>query len=177
MSRRVIHIVVLVGFVLAGKGAPTQSRVERVRIEATKRSAAGSLLHWKISNDSDTGVFVYDVFLWGPAYSVQRSKDRIAINTSPITEIGGCPPNRYPLILLLVVGPHRSIEGDFADDNIKDLAGKVVSIRVAVGSDPYSVVDEAKRFANSGCQHSPWDAIVRWGTILESNSIGFPASN
>jgi hypothetical protein len=107
--------------------------VERVRIEATKGFAAGSLLHWKISNDSDSGVFVYDVFLWGPAYSIERSTDRVVINTSPITEIGGCPPNRYPLILLLVVGPHRSIEGDFTDGDVKDLAGKLVSIRIAVG--------------------------------------------
>ena len=76
-----------------------------------------------------------------------------------------------------MVGPHRSIEGDFTDGDVKDLAGKLVSIRIAVGADPYSVVDEAKRFANSGCQHSPWDAIVRWGTILESNSIRFPATN
>ena len=85
MGRCIICTAVLAGLLLAGKNAANQSRVERVRIEATKGFAAGSLLHWKISNDSDSGVFVYDVFLWGPAYSFERSTDRVDINTSPIT--------------------------------------------------------------------------------------------
>jgi hypothetical protein len=44
-------------------------------------------------------------------------------------------------------------------------------MRIAVGADPYSVVEEAKRFMSSQCKHSPNDAIVRWGVLLESNAV------
>jgi len=176
-KKYLVCTVVLAGIGLAWGNARTQPTVERVRIEAAKGKVNGAVLHWKITNDSDTGAFVFDTFLWGPAYSVERYADKVTINTSPVSELGGCPPNRFPLILLLVIGPHRSIEGDFTDDEIKDLDGKLVSFRVAVGADPYSVVDTAKAFANSKCLHSPWDAIVRWGTVLESNGVQFPAKH
>jgi len=57
------------------------------------------------------------------------------------------------------------------DDRLERLAGKAVSLRIAVGSDPYTVVDEAKQFFDSNCKHSPYDAIVRWGTIIESKTV------
>ncbi len=66
------------------------------------------------------------------------------------------------------------IEGDFADDELKQAGGDDVSLKIAVGSEPYKVVEEAKRFYNSDCKHSPYDAIVNWATFFESNSVHVP---
>lgn len=152
-------------------GASDPSILKSVRLEVTKPTHKDALVHWKITNDLDTAVYVYNFYMWGPAYHVERSGDRLVIETTPISEEASCPPNRFPPVLLFPVGPHRTVEGDFSDSEIKDLGGKLVSLRMAVGSDPYSVVAEAKKFMSSRCTHNPYDAIVRWGTILESNTI------
>ena len=151
----------------------TASQIKQVRIEATKALSKDALLHWKISNDSDLAVYVYDFYLLGPAYRVERDGSRVVFDTAPVSQEATCPPNRFPPVLLLVVGAHRSIEGDFTDPETKDLGGKQASIRIAVGAEPYTVVAQAKRFFKSQCRHNPYDAIVRWGTILESNAIQF----
>lgn len=152
---------------------PDPSILKSVHLEITKATQRDSLFHWKITNDLDTAVYAYDFYLWGPAYHVERSGNRLVIETTPISEEASCPPNRFPPVLLLVIGPHRTIEGDFSDSEIRETAGKIVTLRIAVGADPYSVVAEAKKFMSSGCTHNPYDAIVRWGTILESNTLQF----
>ncbi len=119
-------------------------------------------------------VYVYDFYLWGPAYHVSATPDKTIIETTPLTEIRSCPPYRFPPVLLLLVGPGRTIEGDFTDPEVRIVSGKPVSLQIAVGTNPYSVVAEAKRFYSSKCEHNPYDAIVRWGTILESNSMALP---
>jgi hypothetical protein len=146
---------------------------ESVRLELSKPMQEGALVHWRITNNLATAVYVYDLFLWGPAYHVVAHQDRVVVETTPVTELRSCPPNRNPPVLLLLVGPHRNIEGDFTDSNIKDVRGKAISMRIAVGNDPYSVVALAKRYMTSDCQHSPYDAIIRWGAILESNVLQF----
>jgi hypothetical protein len=141
-----------------------------VSLEIARPVGEGSLLNWKISNKLDVAVYVYDFYLWGPAYHIEQAADRVVIETAPIAERPGCPPNRFPPVLLLVIGPHRTIEGAFADPEL-NLKGKTTSLRISVGDDPYSVVEAAKRFSKSKCKHSPYDAIVRWGTVIESNAI------
>ena len=152
---------------------PRTPRISQVQVEVTKASRKDALIHWKITNNSDGAVYVYDVFLWGPAYRTesQQQANKIVIDTAPVIEDPSCPPNRFPPVLLLMVGKGRSIEGDLSDDAIKDIKAKNVSLRIAVGPEPNTVVSEAKRFFNSGCAHNPYDAIVRWGTILESNTV------
>jgi hypothetical protein len=49
-------------------------------------------------------------------------------------------------------------------------------MRIAIFNDPYKVVAESKRFYNSRCKHSPYDAIVREGTIVESNIVQLPTT-
>jgi len=71
-----------------------------------------------------------------------------------------------------VVGAGRTIEGDFQDDEIRNAQTPSVSLRVVYGIEPYRVVEQAKRFAQSKCKYSPYDAIVQWGTVLESNPVG-----
>ncbi|HEX3154956.1 MAG TPA: hypothetical protein VHV32_10040 [Candidatus Angelobacter sp.] len=152
---------------------PHTPRINQVQVEITKASRKEASVHWKITNNSEVAVYVYDVFLWGPAYRTesQQQTDKIVIDTAPVMEEPSCPPNRFPPVLLLMVGKGRSIEGDLTDDAIKDIKAKNVSLRISVGPEPNTVVSEAKRFFNSGCTHNPYDAIVRWGTILESNTI------
>jgi hypothetical protein len=174
MTMRLRTLICCVILLVTGLFANAQYKAplrEGVRLELTKPTQEGALVHWKITNTLDTAVYVYDFYLWGPAYHIERADSRLIINTTPVAEQASCPPNRFPPVLLLVVGAHRTIEGDFMDTAIKDAGGKLVSMRIAVGSDPYSVVEEAKQFMSSKCKHSPYDAIVRWGTILESNAI------
>jgi hypothetical protein len=146
-------------------------RPDSVNVAVTSAFSAEGALHWAITNHNDVAVFVYDFFLWGPAFSVDHSPEKTAFNTTPVVEQPSCPPTRVAPVLLLVVAPGRTITGELQDDRIGQLAGKAVSITIAVGSDPYTVVDEAKRFFDSDCKHSPYDAIVRWGTIIESTKV------
>ena len=141
-----------------------------VSLEITRPVQQGALFNWKIANKSDVAVYVYDFYLWGPAYHFEEAGERVVIETTPVTERPGCPPNRFPPVLLLVIGPRRTIEGAFSDPDL-NLKGKTTSLRITVGENPYSVVEEAEQFAKSKCKHSPYDAIVRWGTIIESNTV------
>jgi len=144
---------------------------DSVSVAVTSASSTGGSLHWAITNHNEVAVYVYEVFLWGPAFSLDHSLERTTFNTTPLVEQPSCPPNRVAPVLLLVVAPGRTITGELQDDRLQQSAGKAVSLRIAVGSDPDSVVDEAKRFFNSNCKHNPYDAIVRWGTIIESKAV------
>jgi hypothetical protein len=142
-----------------------------VHLEISNPHDPSALLHWKISNNGKVSIFVYDFYLWGPAFRVSNVASITRIQTTPVSEEPSCPPNRFPPVLLLHVAPGRTIEGDFSDNQVKVSAEKPVSLTIAVGLDSYSVTPEAQRFANSNCKHSPYDAIVRWGTIIDSNPI------
>jgi hypothetical protein len=108
----------------------------------------------------------------GPAYNVERSAGKLVFDTSPIARVASCPPNRVAPLLLLFVRRGGVIEGDFVDEAIKNsAAGDEVSLKIAIGSEPDSVVQEAKRFYNSDCKHSPYDAIVDWPTFVESTPV------
>lgn len=156
---------------LGGTGvaqSTTKPRPQSVKVTVTSASSADGTLQWAITNHNEVAVFVYDFFLWGPAFSVDESPEKATFNTTPVAEQASCPPNRVAPVLLLVVAPSRTIKGELQDERLKRLSGKSASLRIAVGRDPYTVVDEAKRFFDSNCKHSPYDAIVRWGTIIES---------
>jgi hypothetical protein len=146
-------------------------RPASVSVAATSASSTDGALHWAITNHNEVAVYVYDFFLWGPALSVDRSLEKTTFNTTPLVEQPSCPPNRVAPVLLLVVAPGRTITGELQDDRLKQIGGNTASVRIAVGSDPYTVVDEAKQFFDSNCKHSPYDAIVRWGTIIESKAV------
>lgn len=176
MKLRRLVFCVIFGAIPMSCAAKSDPAVQRgVSVEIEPPVLKGSLFHWKIKNSLDTAVYVYDFYLWGPAFQIETPDDRLVIDTAPVSEVRSCPPNRFPPVLLLVIAPGRTIEGDFADSEIKNAERKPVLIRIAVGSDPYSVVAEAKRFYYDGhCRHNPYDAIVRWGTILESNILELP---
>ena len=171
-AKQVISLAVLLS--QFGNSALAQKmpkpRPDSVSVALTSASAEGTL-HWAITNHDKVAVYVYDFFLWGPALSVDHSPEKTTFNTTPVVEQPSCPPNRVAPVLLLVVAPGRTITGELQDDRLQQLAGKAVSLRIAVGSDPYTVVDEAKRFFDSNCKQSPYDAIVRWGTIIESKAV------
>lgn len=172
-AKAIISSVLLLAAGLGHAQSPSALR-RAVSLEISRVTQGDAQFHWKITNALDVAVYVYDFYLWGPAYHIERLGDQVRIDTTPVVEQRSCPPNRFPPVLLLVIGPGRTIAGDFSDPEIRGLESKQVSVRIAVGSDPYSVVAEAKRFMSSRCQNSPYDAIVRWGTIIESNSLRLP---
>lgn len=151
-------------------GGPT--KVSNVELEIESVSTASGSLHWTIRNRSDVEVYVYDVFLLGPAFGVQHEAGAATFSTAPTSTLASCPPNRFLPVLLMVIRSGGIIEGILADPEIKKLApGTTVSMKIAVGPDPHSVVAEWQKFLNSDCKHSPYDAIVHWGTTIESNAV------
>jgi hypothetical protein len=172
-AKQVISLAVLLS--QFGNSALSQKRPkprpDSVSVAVTSTFSTDGALHWAITNHNEVAVYVYDFFLWGPALRVDRSPEKTTFNTTPVVEQPSCPPNRVAPVLLLVVAPGRTIAGELQDDRLEQLAGNAVSLTIAVGSDPYTVVDEARRFFDSNCKHSPYDAIVRWGTIIESKTV------
>ena len=153
--------------------AQPRAMLGKVRLEIIPSEDKTNLFTWRITNPLDIAVYVYDVYLWGPAYYLDRDGESIRFDTAPVTELHSCPPNRFPPVLLLLVGPRRTIQGNFVEPRVPLLAGKLISMRISVGFN-YDVVEQARRFAESQCKYSPYDAIVLWGTVIESNRIRFP---
>jgi hypothetical protein len=151
---------------------PSLSKDVHLEISAPKDS--NSLLDWKISNTGSLRVYVYDFYLWGPAYRLEQDSGKVRIETAPVRERPGCAPNRFPPVLLLGIEPGRTIRGDFKDTEINLHPGDMVTLTIAVGTDPYGAEALVKRFYLSNCKHNPYDAIVRWGTIIDSNPIQLP---
>lgn len=177
LTRHLVYVLFLVTVLPCEAGRARKVPPSQVKVTVTNSPKKDALLHWAITNESNLGVFVYNFYLWGPAYQVERNGDRVILNTTPVKEMGGCGLDRFPPILLLIVAPHKTIEGDFSDTELRDVAGKLASMRIAVGADPFSVVEQAKRFYNDKeCRHTPYDAIVQWGTILESNTVRISGS-
>jgi hypothetical protein len=155
----------------AAKRSPDASKIS---FEITRFSRESGLLHWKLTNGSDDGVFVYNFFLLGGAYNVERTSGKLVFDTCPIVRVASCPPNRVAPVLFLFVRSGGVIEGDFVDDEVRRSGGNEVSLKIAVGSDPDAVAEEAERFYKSDCKHSPYDAIVNWATYLESTRVRVP---
>ena len=145
-----------------------------VSLEIQPNSTGKALVNWSITNNTKLAIYVYDFFLWGPAEWDEVKGDVTILGTAPSREESTCPPNRVAPVLLLVIAPGRTIHGDFIDDRLKLGPKAKVAMRIAIFSDPYKVVEESKRFYESRCQHSPYDAIVREGTIVESNVVRLP---
>jgi hypothetical protein len=174
MKRVVCICVILLLAVSKGYSAIKPPDTSKVQFEIMHLSKGAGLVHWKITNDSDAGIYIYNFFLLGPAYNIERSPRKLVFDTSPIVRTASCPPNRVAPLLLTFVRKGGVIEGDFVDQRIKEAEGSELSLKIAVGSESEKVVEEANRFYNSDCKHSPYDAIINWATFLESNSIRVP---
>ena len=169
--RRVFAIFLCLSLLSAAAQKPKSTDV---RLEIQPDSTSKALVTWSITNDTKLAVYVYDFFLWGPAEWNEEKGGVMILGTAPSREEGGCPPNRVAPVLLLVISPGRTIHGDFIDDRFKLAPKAKVAMRIAIFNDPFKVVEESKRFYGSRCQHSPYDAIVREGTIVESNVVQLP---
>ena len=176
MTSKILAFVVVFGLILslgASKSGP-KKRITGVELQLTTTSKSGQL-HWKITNNSPSEVYVYSFFLYGPSYETEDRGDKKIFYTAPTAEDGGCP-NRFPPVLLLQVpfGDYR--EGDFRDPELKKLSGKTVSLTIGFGPEPYTVVDEAHRirWKSKNCMHSPYNAIFEWSTTQESNTVQIP---
>lgn len=173
MNRAVALMIASLSLVMALAIQPSlgQQPNSLITLQISQRPKRQQSIHWTLSNRSDSVVYVYDVFLLGPAFALEHNNDEIILNTAPVKEDPGCAPNHFPPVLLIPVGPGRSLEGDFLDSRLLNRTKTRVVMRMVVGSDAYSVVDTAKAYLNSNCEHSPYDAIVKWGSIVTSNRI------
>jgi hypothetical protein len=110
---------------------------DSVSVAVTSALSEGAL-HWAITNHNDVAVFVYDFFLWGPALSVDHSPEKTTFQhyTSCRTAILSSEPRRA--CALACFPPGRTITSELQDDRLGQLAGKAVSLTIAVGSDPYT---------------------------------------
>jgi hypothetical protein len=165
---------------LAGASGDCATRtpdVSNIRFEITHVSKKAGLLHWKFVNNSEDGVYIYNFFLLGPAFNVEHNPGRLIFDTSPIIQVASCFPDRLAPLLLLFVRSGGVIEGDFVDPEIKEAGDNKVSLKIAVGPEANTVVEEEKRIlSSSGCAHSPYDAVVNWATFLQSNAVQLPST-
>jgi len=177
MNRCLCILIALLLTVSKGDCATKPPDVSKVRFEITHVSKKAGLLHWKFTNNSEDGVYIYNFFLLGPAFNIERNPGKLIFDTSPIVQVASCFPNRLAPLLLLFVRSRGVIEGDFVDPEIKEAGSNTVSLKIAVGSEPNTVVEEEKRILNSGgCAHSPYDAVVNWATFLQSNAVQLPST-
>ena len=135
--QNIVFCVALLGVPIAGIAKPDPVLLKGVHVVVEAPRQAGSLFRWKITNSLGTAVFVYDFYLWGPALHVDTKADEVVVETAPVTEVRSCPPNRFPPVLLLVIAPGRTIEGDYTDSELKITGKKPVSLQIAVGTKPY----------------------------------------
>jgi hypothetical protein len=171
VRRSFCNLFVLLLLALNGYAGTKGPDVSKVSFEITRASYKSGSLHWKIANNSDDGIYVFNFFLLGPAFHIERTPGRTVFETTPVVRKPGCPPNRVAPIALLFIRAGGVIEGDFMDAEVTKAVGNRVSLKIAIGSEPDTVDEEAKRFYNSNCAHSPYDAIVNWATLVESNLI------
>jgi hypothetical protein len=170
-------LAVVVAFSLAlssGASKPWPKKpITGVTVQLTSTNEKGQL-HWKITNASESSVFVYSFFLYGPAYGREHKEGREIFDTAPISRDTGTV-NHFPPVLLLMVPSGDYREGDFRDADLKELTGKIVSLKIGVGDNPYSVVEEAQRLRRGqGMESNPYNAIFEWSTIIESNPVQLP---
>jgi hypothetical protein len=151
---------------------PTRMTIGKVKVHLTTTSRSDQL-HWDIINESDRPVFVYSYFLYGPAYGRQSVDSRAILTTTPLSLDEGTV-NHFPPVLLLMIPAHDDREGYFRDSEIKTLAGHEVSLKIGVGSDPYSVVQNAHALRYGKSQGNPYNAIFAWAKIIESNAVQLP---
>jgi hypothetical protein len=149
---------------------PTHSDVRVQVLSVAKRSAQ---LHWRITNASSSAIYIYATFLRGPAFSVRTASDRLIVATTPVTANSQCP-NEFPNFRLELLSGGSSIEGTFKDPHLKSTGAKYISILIGVGPDAQSVEEDVKRARQSSICENPYNAIVRWQTIVESDL--FPLS-
>jgi hypothetical protein len=175
MNRYFCLLMALLLTAASGDCATKPPDVSKTRFEITHVSKNAGSLHWKFINNSKDGVYIYNFFLLGPAFNIERTPGKVVFDTAPITRVAGCFPDRLAPLLLLFVRSGGVFEGDFVDADIKMSGGKKVSIKIAIGSEPNTVVEEEKRiFDSHGCERSPYDAIVDWASFVESNSVKVP---
>lgn len=169
---RICQLILLFLFVVATVQAqtPTLSDVRVQVLSVAKRSAQ---LRWRITNASSSTIYIYATFLRGPAFSVRTASDRLIIATTPVIANSQCP-NQFPNFRLELLSRGGSAEGTFKDPHLKSAGAKYISILIGVGADAQSVAEDVKRARQSSICENPYNAIVRWQTIVESDP--FPLS-
>jgi hypothetical protein len=75
-------------------------------------------------------------------------------------------------MLLLLIPAHGDREGDLKDPRLVTLRNQRVSLRIAVGPEPYEVVEAVKILREKGtCVESPYNPVVNWATYVKSAPV------
>nr|MDP9148233.1 hypothetical protein [Acidobacteriota bacterium] len=121
--------LIVLGSILffGGPNSHVKSNIQGVTVTVTAVSPNMGSLHWKITNNSEVEVYVYDVFLWGTAFGINTKPDTVVFETSP-TKIENGFPNHVLPVLLLLIPAHADREGDFKDPEIGKCQGKKISL-------------------------------------------------
>src|SRR5579859_5900671 len=138
---RPMHRVIAVLLCLLSlSGSAQKPKATDVSFEIQSDPTGTVLVKWSITNNSKLALYVYDFFLWGPGAWNEEKENRTVLGTAPSREEPSCPPYRVAPVLLLVVAPGRTIHGDFIDSQLKIVPKSIVSMRIAIFKDPYTVV-------------------------------------
>ena len=152
---------------------PQESTVSGVRVQVLSVSKRTAQIHWRVTNSSHQAVFIYATFLYGPAFSTKSMPDHMFFATTATTESPECS-NEFPELRLKSLASGSSIEGIFKDPQLKRVKAKYISFLIGVGLDSETVTEGVKQARLSKICENPYNAIVRWQTIVESNAVQLP---
>jgi hypothetical protein len=155
--------------VLQSQG-PGVSGVQVRLISASKRA---SQVRWKVTNTSPHAVFIYATFLYGPAFATRDMPGHMIFATTATTESSECS-NEFPPLRLKSLASGSSVEGIFKDPELKHVKAKYISLLIGVGPDSETVTEWVKQARLSKICENPYNAIVRWQTVVESNAVQLP---
>jgi hypothetical protein len=169
---RICQLILLFLLVVTTVQAQTPTHPD-VRVQVLSVAKRSAQLRWRITNASSSTIYIYATFLRGPAFSIRTASDRLVIATTPVTPNSQCP-NEFPNFRLESLSGGGSIEGIFKDSHLRNSGAKYISILIGVGPDAQSVAEAVKSARQSSICENPYNAIVRWQTIVESDP--FPLS-
>jgi len=149
--------------------------VSGVQVQVLSVSRRTAQIHWKVTNSSTQTVFIYATFLYGPAFGTKKMPDRIIFATTPTAESPECP-NEFPGLRLKSLASGSSIEGIFKDLQLKHVEANSISFLIGVGSDSESVIEGVKQARLGNICENPYNAIVRWQTVVGSDQVQLPSA-
>jgi hypothetical protein len=174
---RIFCFVCFVGISFsAAHGQKSRIPFEGVHVQITSISIERGEINWTITNKSSTIAFVYFTYLNGPAYSIRDEGNKSVFESVPTATVPGCP-NDFKPATVLAIQPGGATRGVFNDSELRKHQGGSVSLAIGVGRDAQSVISEIMRMRASRECVDPAKAIIKWQTVIESNTVSMSAGS
>lgn len=139
----------------------------------------GIRLDWRLTNPSNSPLFVYSTFLRGPATEWGAQGEVCEIHTSLAEKMFDVQLNYYPKAEFMEIEPGGERNGVFADSRpsaeCQKSHPKGMIFLVGYGSDIRAVKEALQRVYSSNSLHPehPANPIVDWQHIAKSNAVAF----